>query len=64
MGARVSRLLTGLGHVSTASDGMSALAVLRSRHIDLVVSDVMMPRMDGLELWRKSVGTRPCAAPP
>lgn len=33
--------------VSTASDGVEALAVLDSTYIDLVVLDVMMPRMDG-----------------
>lgn len=35
--------------VSTAGDGMEALAVMDSRHVDLVVLDVMMPRMDGYE---------------
>ena len=33
--------------VSTAGDGVEALAVMDSRHVDLVVLDVMMPRMDG-----------------
>jgi two-component system chemotaxis sensor kinase CheA len=36
--------------VVTASDGMEALAELSERGCDLVVSDVEMPRMDGLEL--------------
>lgn len=35
--------------VSTAGDGAEALAVMDSRHVDLVVLDVMMPRMDGYE---------------
>lgn len=35
--------------VSTAGDGVEALAVMDSRHVDLVVLDVMMPRMDGYE---------------
>ncbi len=35
--------------VSAAGDGVEALAVMDSRHVDLVVLDVMMPRMDGYE---------------
>ena len=33
--------------VSTAEDGEQALALLDREHVDLVVLDVMMPRMDG-----------------
>lgn len=36
--------------VSTASDGMEALARLRSERFDLLVSDVEMPRLGGLDL--------------
>ena len=35
--------------VSTASDGVEALEVMDREHIDLIVLDVMMPRMDGYE---------------
>ena len=35
--------------VSAACDGVEALAVMDSRHVDLVVLAVMMPRMDGYE---------------
>ncbi|MBW3546766.1 MAG: response regulator [Actinobacteria bacterium] len=36
--------------VSTAADGVEALAAATSEPPDLVVSDVMMPGMNGLEL--------------
>ncbi len=39
--------------VSTASDGIKALEVLGREHIDLVVLDVMMPKMDGYEFTEK-----------
>lgn len=35
--------------VTVAGDGEEALAVMDREHIDLVVLDVMMPRMDGYE---------------
>ena len=36
--------------VHTAMDGVEALQVLETLHPDLIVSDIMMPLMDGLEL--------------
>lgn len=36
--------------VNTASDGEEALAVVDSFHPDLIITDVMMPRMNGYEL--------------
>lgn len=38
--------------VSTAADGEEALRVMDREHIDLVVLDVMMPRMDGYEFTK------------
>ena len=34
--------------VSTAADGIEGLAAVRSNRPDIVVSDVMMPRLDGM----------------
>lgn len=36
--------------VLTASDGIEALEILRNQSVDLVVSDIMMPNMNGMEL--------------
>jgi two-component system KDP operon response regulator KdpE len=39
--------------VLTASNGLEALAVFQNEQIDLVILDVMMPHMDGLETTRR-----------
>jgi len=44
------RLLGGLYEVETVVDGEAALAAIEKRIPDLVLSDIMMPRLDGLEL--------------
>ena len=42
------------GHrVLLASDGMEALDLLASYQVDIIVTDVLMPRMDGRELVRR-----------
>jgi two-component system, NtrC family, response regulator AtoC len=41
--------------VHTAEDGASGLAMLQEHHIDLVITDLKMPRMDGLELLRRAL---------
>ena len=38
--------------VATATNGLEALEILDREHIDLVVLDVMMPKMDGYELTK------------
>lgn len=40
-------------HVNTATDGEEALAVVASFTPDLIITDVMMPRMNGYELAEK-----------
>ncbi|MBS2038912.1 response regulator [bacterium] len=51
--ALLKSILESAGYkVETASDGEEALAALSQRPWDLVVSDIEMPRMNGLELTR------------
>ena len=38
--------------VFTAENGMDALSVMDTHHIDLVVLDIMMPKMDGYEFTK------------
>ncbi|MBW5420377.1 SpoIIE family protein phosphatase [Streptomyces sp. BG9H] len=50
----LTRILRGAGyHVETVIDGHEALRAVRADAPDLVVSDVMMPRLDGLSLVRE-----------
>jgi len=45
------RFLTGKGYdVALASDGRKGLRVLEEQQIDLVITDIMMPETDGLEV--------------
>ena len=37
-------------HVETAADGEEAERIIRTKQIDLVITDLMMPKIDGLEL--------------
>lgn len=48
----VRRLLADSFEVSVAADGEAALEVLRRQPPDLILSDVMMPRLDGFGLVR------------
>lgn len=40
-------------NILTASDGTEALKTLAERKVDIIVTDLMMPRMDGIELCRR-----------
>jgi len=39
--------------VVCADDGLDALDIFYARHIDLIISDIMMPEMDGFELVQR-----------
>lgn len=50
----LKNILESAGYnVMTAVDGADALATLKTREFDLVVSDIDMPRMNGLQLTSK-----------
>jgi two-component system chemotaxis response regulator CheY len=50
----VSFTLQEAGHqVLEAADGVAALNLLRNERVDLVISDVNMPNMDGITLTRR-----------
>ncbi len=51
-------------HVKTAVDGVDAFTTLRTEAFDLVVSDVDMPRMNGLDLTAKIRGDKKLAELP
>ena len=49
----LSQAALPIAQVYEANDGLEALSILDSTRIDLVLSDVNMPNMDGLELLTK-----------
>ena len=50
----IQATVEGMGHaVCVAEDGLAALEVLQEGGVDLVLTDLLMPRMSGLELVRE-----------
>ena len=48
------KVLTKNGYISIpAADGQEALDVLDREYVDLIVSDIMMPKIDGYELTKQ-----------
>ena len=45
--------------VGEAADGEEALALVRLQHPDIVICDLLMPRLNGLELTRRIKHERP-----
>lgn len=43
----------GITQIKEAADGRQALAALQTANYDLVISDLHMPEMDGIELLRE-----------
>src|SRR5579862_2707884 len=57
----VRKILTAMGHtvVGEAGDGQQAVTLARETNPDLIVLDIRMPKMDGLEAARLVQGERP-----
>ena len=53
MCAFIRRQLSESYSVFTAENGVEALELLEKNFINLIISDIMMPRMDGIELCRR-----------
>jgi CheY-like chemotaxis protein len=52
--------LSGQGYtVLTAASGPEALAILESEEVDLIITDMKMPKMDGLDVLIASRRLRP-----
>jgi DNA-binding response OmpR family regulator len=50
----VARTLAYYGYqVITASDGIEAVSLLETEHVDLILADIAMPRMNGYQLYTK-----------
>lgn len=49
----VMKLFSSDYRVLEASDGLKAVDILENTNVDLIISDVMMPEMDGFELCEK-----------
>src|SRR6201999_4399015 len=45
--------------VHTAEDGEQGLGILNEHHIDLVITDLRMPKVDGMELLRRALAMDP-----
>jgi CheY-like chemotaxis protein len=60
MRALLHEILTQAGHeVVEAEDGRAALRLAETRSFDLVVTDMLMPDMDGIELIQALRTSRP-----
>ncbi len=56
----VMRGLQGAGHdVKACADGGAALAILRAESFDLLITDIVMPVMDGIALALAASDVRP-----
>lgn len=56
----LARIVSRQGFVpELAADGRAALDVIQSRHVDVLLADLRMPKMDGLELLKATKTVNP-----
>ena len=60
----MQKLLCKKYNVSTAKNGQQALNILNREELDIIISDVMMPVMDGIELTKAIKGNKDYAQLP
>ena len=48
--------MDGFTNVYTASNGLEGLAIAQSKSIDLILADLFMPQMNGMELFTRLSG--------
>ncbi|MBC7960760.1 MAG: response regulator [Vallitaleaceae bacterium] len=53
--------ISGFTITHQASDGLEALSILKTNEIDLVITDIKMPLMDGIELIQKIKDNNLCS---
>ena len=56
----------GFSKIFLAEDGQEALDIIKKNHVDLVLTDIVMPFMDGLQLAEdpfQRLSTDPCGDP-
>ncbi len=56
----LSSLLNNTNEVHVAADGAKALEVLEAHSVDVMITDIRMPRMSGIELLRTAKERYPC----
>jgi two-component system cell cycle response regulator CpdR len=60
MRAFLARSLRRAGHdVEAAGNGLDAIAILMQQEFDLLLADVVMPGMDGIEVARRAARENP-----
>jgi len=58
MRAYVERIIQELGEIKVAIDGLQALEIMKTWQPDIVISDLMMPKLDGIELTKRMAGDK------
>jgi CheY-like chemotaxis protein len=55
----LSDVLRGMGHIETAANGQEGLDKVNKDFFNVIVSDIGMPIMDGIEFYQKVVANNP-----